>query len=141
MSNYRPASFQLQELVPPEIYTARGERAWELLDVRALITLQTLRDTFGPITVNDWLWGGQHTESGLRSFTTPTGAAWSQHRFGRAFDCKFKDATPQEVHDYALANPESFPFLTTIENPVATPTWFHFDVRNHGQSGIWVVKP
>lgn len=138
--NYRPANFVIQELVPPDVYQARGERAWELLDVYALITLQRIREVFGPITVNNWHAGGAYKESGLRSFTTSTGAKFSQHRFGRAFDCK-GEKTPREMADYILAHPERFPYLTTIENPDATPTWMHFDTRNHHRVGIWVVNP
>jgi hypothetical protein len=139
--NYRPASFIIQELVPPDIYAALGERAWELLDSRALETLQQLRNTFGSLIVNNWHKAGAYKESGLRSFTTSTGAKFSQHKYGRAFDCKFKGATPREVASYVLKRATEFPYLTTIENPDATPTWFHFDVRNHSKEGIWVVNP
>jgi hypothetical protein len=118
-----------------------GERAWELLDLRALQTLQALRDKFGPLTVNNWHTGGAFKESGLRSFNTGTGAQFSQHKFGRAFDCKFKGGTPREVAAYVMMHADEFPLLTTIENPDATPTWFHFDVRSHNKEGIWVVNP
>lgn len=138
---YRPTNFILQELVPPDIYQAMGERGWELLDNRALFTLQALRGSLGPITVNNWHAGGSFKESGLRSMTTATGAKFSQHRFGRAFDCKFKDVTPREVRDYVLKHPEAFPYLTTVENTDATPTWFHFDTRNHQREGVWIVNP
>ncbi|MGH8235412.1 MAG: hypothetical protein ACREXP_00130 [Steroidobacteraceae bacterium] len=138
---YRPSSFGLQELVPPIIYNSRGESAWELLDERALMTLQALRDALGPITVNNWHSGGAFKESGLRSFDTSTGAKYSQHKFGRAFDCKFGKVTPREAADYILKHPERFPLLTTIENPDATPTWLHVDCRNHNRQGIWVVNP
>jgi hypothetical protein len=137
----KPKSFLLQELVPPDIYAARGERAWELLDPRALITLQSLRDALGPCIVNDWHKGGPHKESGLRSFHTPTGAVYSQHRFGRGFDCKFKSVSPHEAMSYVMANYASFPHLTVIENPNATPTWFHFDTRLTSRPDIWVVNP
>jgi len=138
---YRTKHFQLHELVPPDIYESRGSRAWELLDAPALVTLDQLRERFGRTRVNDWWWGGRFKESGLRSFTTSTGAALSQHRFGRAFDCKFDGITPREACDYVLAHPDEFPYLTTIENPDATPTWFHFDTRNHHKAGIWIVNP
>lgn len=134
-------SFVIQELVPPDIHAKLGDRAWELLDHRALETLQALRDRFGPTTVNNWHQGGSYKESGLRSFTTSTGAKLSQHRFGRANDCKFKNATPREVFEYVLAHTEEFPHLTTIENVAATPTWFHFDVRLNSKPGIRIVNP
>lgn len=141
MIGYRPPNFELRELIPPQIHVARGDRAWQLLDVRALMTLQALRDKFGPLVVNDWHIGGRYRESGLRSFTTSTGAVWSQHRYGRAFDCKFKECKPFAVAEYVMAHQDEYPHLTTIENTIATPTWFHFDVRAHDHEGIWIVDP
>lgn len=138
---YKPKHFILQELVPPSIYNTRGESAQELLDSRLLITLDQLREVFGPLTVNNWHTGGNYSESGLRSFDTKTGAKFSQHKFGRAADCKFKNKAPREAAHYVLAHRGEFPYLTTIENPDATPTWLHVDVRNHGKEGIWVVNP
>lgn len=137
----KPTSFILQELVDPATYKARGERAWELLDPRALITLQALRDSLGPCIVNSWHAGGSFKESGLRSFGTATGATYSQHKYGRAFDCKFRNALPGEALAYVQANREKFPHLTVIEDVAYTATWFHFDVRFTGRSDIWIVKP
>jgi hypothetical protein len=139
--DYRPKNFILQELVPPEIFKSMGARAWELLDVPATMTLQALRDNLGPIIVNNWHVGGSYKESGLRSANTTTGAKKSQHKLGKAFDCKFKHCSPREARDYVLAHPEKFPHLTTIENPDATPTWFHFDTRSHNRKGVWIVNP
>jgi hypothetical protein len=141
MNIYRPKHFSLVELAPPDIFKERGDRAWELLAPAALRTLDTLRDRFGPITVNDWFIGGTHHEAGLRRFDTATGAKYSMHKYGCAFDPKFKDTTPKEAFDYILAHPDEFPLLTTMENVLKTITWLHFDVRNHNQSGIWVVEP
>ena len=95
---YRPRYFELRELVPPDIFDARGEAAWELLDLRALVTLDALRERFGPCIVNNWHVGGPLRESGLRNPLTSTGACYSQHKFGRAFDCKFRHADPREVY-------------------------------------------
>lgn len=138
---FYPRSFDIRELVSPAIYEARGERAWELLDCDALVMLQQLRDTFGPCTVNNWHLGGAFKESGLREAGTSTGAAYSQHKFGRAFDCKFRDCSPQMVAEYIVKHPGAFPLLTTIEDTAFTPTWFHFDTRMHGRDNIWLVRP
>lgn len=138
---FKPKNFELFELVPPEIYRSRGERGWELLCPRMLATLQTFRDVFGKITVNDWYWGGKYSESCLRGFATSTGAALSQHKFGRAVDKKFHSVTPREVFDYVLAHPNRFPYLTTLEDVQFTPTWLHSDTRNHTREGIWIVRP
>lgn len=138
---YRPEFFKLVELVNPRAFKERGERAWEYLDPYALLTLDQLRKKFGPMRLNDWADGGQRDEAGLRDFLTKTGAEWSLHKFGKAFDPKPTKATPREVYDYVLAHPDEFPHITCVENIEATPTWFHFDTRNHGRSGIWVVNP
>lgn len=138
---YKPRNFTVQELVPPDIFQAHGERCWELLDGLALMSLQSLRDKFGAIVVNNWHAGGSFKESGLRSGTTLTGAKFSQHRYGRAFDCKCKSATPQEMCDYIVVNRELFPHISAIENTQATETWLHFDTRNSQRDGIWIVNP
>lgn len=141
MNTYRPKHFALVELVPPDLFKERGERCWEWLDPAALRTADTLRKIFGPITINDWSWGGRHTERGLRRFNSTTGAEFSMHKKGGANDCEFKNATPKEVFIYILAHPDEFPLLTTLEDVDKTVFWLHFDVRNHGREGIWVVNP
>jgi len=138
---YRPRHFSLQELVCPEIFEARGERAWELLDVYALVTLDQLRKRFGKLTVNDYGWGGQFKYSGMRPFVGGVGAEYSMHRFGRAFDIKPKETTPQEVHAEILKTPDKFPHLRVLENIADTISWVHFDTRGHTRSSIWVVNP
>lgn len=139
--NYRPRSFLLQELVPPEVFEARGERAWELLNPLALMSLQSVRDKFGPIVVNNWHAGGAYKESGLRAFDTSTGAAYSMHKFGAAYDCKSSTATPTGMFEYIITHREEFPYVTVLEDVQYTPTWLHIDCRNHNKPGIWIVKP
>ena len=137
---YRPRFFRLEELVPPEVFE-RGEAAWELLDPRALRTLDLLRERFGSVVVNDWKTGGTYRDSGFRAASSTVGPALSQHRFGRAFDCKFRTTTPAAVHAHLLEHPADFPEITTLEAAAATPTWLHFDVRNNAEPGIRVVNP
>lgn len=141
MNTYRPEHFALVELVGPDLFKERGDRCWEWLDPSALRTLDTLRKVFGPITVNDWHSGGSHTESGLRRFNSTTGNEFSMHKKGGAEDCKFRDVTPREAFAYIIAHPEEFPLLTTMEDVEKTVSWLHFDVRNHGRNGIWIVEP
>ena len=133
--------FLIEQLVGPDIHSARGESAWELLDANLLTTLDQLYEVFGPITINNWHTGGNFKESGLRSFTTKTGAALSQHKYGRAADCKPVKVTPQFMYAEILKDPSRFPLLTTMEDIASTPTWVHCDVRNNGAPGIRIVKP
>jgi hypothetical protein len=141
MNTYRAKHFRLEELVDRAIFVERGDRAWWLLRPDALMMLDRLRDVFGVITVNDWADGGSHTEAGLRLPMTLTGAKWSMHKYGGAFDPKFRDVTPAEVSARILARPVDFPLITTLEDVAKTVTWLHFDVRNHSRAGIWVVEP
>lgn len=138
---YRCKHFILQELVGPEIFQARGERAWELLQPAILITLDRVHDLFGAVTVNNWHAGGDFKESGLRNFNTLTGALYSMHKYGGAMDMKFRTVTPEEVSKYLLEHRTDFPELTCLENAEITKTWLHADCRNHSKSWIVVVNP
>lgn len=137
---YRPKHFKIFELVPPDIFQERGEAAWELFDPRLLITLDAIRDELGPVVVNDWMDGGQFKESGFRSAKSTTGAHYSQHRFGRAADCKLQ-VKPADARQYIVSNFDKFVHLTTMENTDSTPTWLHVDVRNNPGPQIRIVNP
>lgn len=127
MTMYKCAHFRIEELVPQHVFEDRGQQAWMLLDSAALIALDALREKFGPITVNNWVWGGDRQWSGLRTAQSPFGSQYSQHRFGRAFDCLFRDTTAEEARQYILANPCEFPLITSME---LGTSWLHFDTRN-----------
>jgi|TARA_Y100000310_G_scaffold191970_1_gene191906 hypothetical protein len=138
--SYKCVHFKIYELVPPGVYRIRGEKAWELLDDRALITLDMLRDNHGKITVNDWFWGGNYKYSGYRPKDCKEGSKLSQHRMGRAFDLKFIQSHITIVRNDILNNPRKYPEITAVE--LNTPTWLHFDVRNYDTSqGILTFKP
>lgn len=131
---YIPAHFQIQELVPPDVFAERGELAITALDERLVRTLDQLRKAFGPCTVNDWVFGGQLTE---RCFRTPDChhyKPYSQHSFGRAADCTFKNHTAEAVRKSVIASRSLFPYITFIEDTVS---WFHFDVRNCERIQLW----
>ena len=110
MINY----FGIEELVPRSIYNRRGDKAWQLLDMQTLQTLEWLRENLGQCTVNNWKWGGNFSQSGLRTFEIymqdgftmvneaklKMADSLSQHKYGRAFDCKFKDYTAEEARQW-----------------------------------------
>lgn len=133
---YTPRFFDVQELVPPSIYEDRGPKAIELIDERVLITLDKLRETFGTCTVNDWSFtsDGLYTQSGLRTVESEEYSPTSQHTFGRAMDCKFKEVSAEEVRQRVIENQPLFPYITFIEDDVS---WFHFDVRNCERITLW----
>ena len=125
---YKCKNFAIHELVDPETYKIFGQRAWEFFDPRLLKLIDKLRDTYGPATINNWKWGGKFKWSGLRTSKCKIGAKYSQHRFGRAADLKFRNVTPQEVRGYIKTDPYFDSILNCVEN--GTPTWLHVDVRN-----------
>jgi len=123
---YKCKHFKIQELVPQHVYEARGDKAWELLDKNALITLDLIRDAFGATTVNNWHIGGERNWSGLRTSDSPYYSPYSQHSFGRAFDCIFSSRTTSQVRQAILNNRDEFPLLTAME---LDTNWLHFDTR------------
>lgn len=131
---YIPRFFKPQELVPPDVYKQRGDRSFELIDERALVTLDNLRLIFGVCTVNNWSWGGEYTQRGLRTPDSEHYSPTSQHTFGRAIDCHFKNHEAQQVREFIIKNREKFPHISFIEDNV---TWLHFDVRNCPQITLW----
>lgn len=124
---YTCKHFKIQELVPKEVYEARKELAWELMDINLLVTLDALRDCYGPMVVNDWAFGGEREWSGLRTSKSPYGAEYSQHRFGRAADIIFHNHTAEEVRQDILADPRRFPMIMSVE---LGTSWLHIDTRN-----------
>lgn len=128
--------FKIQELVSPEVFKRFGQNAWWFFDPRFLTVSDRLRELFGPMTINDWLWGGEFRHSGLRSIidTTAPGGSFSLHRFAMAGDGKFRDATAAEVRAYILKHPEKFPEIKGLEMGVS---WLHYDVRNSSKLVIF----
>jgi hypothetical protein len=126
---YRCDYFSIHELVPPNVFHDRGDKAWELLDKKLLLTLDMLRERYGSITLNDYYWGGDREWSGLRTPDSPYYSPYSQHTFGRAGDCIFKHKTAEEVRKEILDNPgdADFRLIHSVELGVS---WLHFDVRN-----------
>ena len=122
--------FTIEELVSKRVFDIRGQRAWQLLDVRGLMTLDRLRRRYGRMTINDWLWGGKNESRGLRTPESKWFSEFSQHTFGRGFDVIFHDGvTAEQVRQDILAEPDhpDFEFIMSIELGVS---WLHFDIRN-----------
>lgn len=134
-------NFKTQELVSKKTYYAfNGKRDFllGLFNPKALITLQALRNKFGPTTVNNWHTGGGNQYRGYRELDCIIGAMYSQHKLGNGFDCSFKHFSAEQVREYILANPDEFPHITAIEGKVS---WLHFDVRPATWDGIKVFNP
>lgn len=139
--------FALSELVHPEIYNLLGETAWKLLDPDAPAMLDGIRDRFGPVAINTWNGEAKdwlpkvYRSSGLRPINSRVGSSTSQHKYGGAFDLKFRDYEVDEVWHFITNNPEEFPLIKRVEHIDATPTWLHVDRKPHDHGGIYVFRP
>lgn len=131
--------FELEELVHPQLLDIMGPRLADYVHELAL-ALEDMRDTFGPIIVNNWHTGGGRQNAGLRMPCSQMGARYSAHKFGRAADLQFTQANVRDVHQAILDNPEAFPYITRLEAIEATPTWIHMEIGNR-RGPIIVFRP
>ncbi len=135
--------FKIQELVSKAVYEKYGEKSWEFIDERLIKTLDLLREHFNkPITVNNWLFGGNLHQRGLRAnkdeiVKNKSDYYISQHCLGKAADLNVKGMTAQEVYEDILKNKGKFPLIARIENIKNTPTWVHIDVANVNEFKIF----
>ena len=126
----RSIHFRIEELVPKELYElVKTDKLWDLIDERLIDTIDALKEKFpeGSMTINNWLWGGNRDQSGLRTKNSKFYSPTSQHSIGKAIDCVFSDYKTEEVRQYVINNPKKFPYVKGIEKDVS---WCHFDVRD-----------
>ena len=135
--------FKIQELVSKDVYEKYGEKSWEFIDERIIKILDLLREHFDkPITVNNWIFGGNLHQRGLRAnkdeiVKSKSDYYISQHCLGKAVDLNVKGMTAQEVYEEILKNKSKFPLISRIENIKNTPTWVHIDVANTDEFKIF----
>lgn len=150
---YNSKYFKAVELVPKAVFDRYGESAMRMMSPLLLVTMDHLREIFGPFRVNLYA-NGQHyrglrtveyyireaggnREAGFQKYM----ASLSMHNFGCAVDMTPLRAgvTIKQIHDYIKANPDEFPFLAFVETDI---TWLHIDVRNNEGNRIhfWSVK-
>ena len=127
---YKCKNFSIHELVPPEIFNQYPEwKLWLLFDNRLLTVLDKLRDTYGPLTVNNWKWGGEYTQSGLRMSDSKYYSLTSQHAHGRAGDCRPEDVSVEAIRQDIIDR--KYPWMKLIKGLELGVSWLHIDTRNN----------
>lgn len=132
---YKCKYFRLEELVPPELfeeYSSKGQayKLWWIFDRNTLYVADRLREDYGPMTCNDWLWDGERVNSGFRPFNlSDLGASLSQHKFGRALDLIPTQVHPDRIRE-DIRNKKS-PYMEKIQAIESNISWLHFDMRNN----------
>jgi hypothetical protein len=140
---YRCEHFRIGELVPPS-YAGQvdADVLWCLLDDRILRSADRLRQRYGKCFVNTWPFGGSLELCGWRPATSPVGARWSDHKWGRALDLHFETVEAAEIRADIRANPwrEAFELITAIEADV---DWLHIACRNRDKrnAGLLIISP
>jgi hypothetical protein len=131
---YKCKYFNIKELVNPAFLKMTDEiTLWKVFDDRLLKAADKIRDMYGAIIIN----GGSLTDCGLRLDDSKTGAKFSAHKFGRAFDLHIteiekkglsKDLKSKEYEKIRteLSKKSEFDFLS-FETGVY---WLHIDTFN-----------
>jgi len=140
--SYRCKYFSIEELVSPAMHKEVHEEAlWRMFDPDVLKAADWLRERYGPATINDWKWGGEFSQSGLRTPESKYYSPTSQHSKGCALDLKFRNKTAQQIRDdlaeYQFQG-NKIPYFTRVENQVS---WLHIDTKPTGQSELYFFNP
>jgi len=130
--------FIIQELVDPTVYNKYGEMSWKFIDDRLLECLLIVRQELNaPISINNWFYGGNFTQRGLRHNMSPLVSTknklyLSAHIFGKAVDFDVSGMTAVDVRKWIVDNPKKFPYKIRLErNLNGKPiTWVHLDIMS-----------
>lgn len=136
--------FKIYELISPNVYRKYGERSWMFFDPRLLETLDFIREYFGePIIINDWYWGGNLTQRGLRENTCPIvrdktnnyEIYLSAHVLGMGVDLSVNGYLAEEVREKLIEIKDLLPYPIRLEKNVL---WVHIDVMNEEKDKIYI---
>lgn len=132
IQSYKAKHFVIQELVPSQVYTERGAKAWQLIDERLIKNMDALRDALGfPVTCNNWHTGGKRTQSGLRIVSQKHWSPYSLHPFGKASDT-ICEMPAHLIRRKIKSGKIILPYPACFELGVS---WLHMDVRNFNNKG------
>lgn len=140
---YRCEHFELHELVSPDTLQNNEEDVlWLVFDESLLKAADWLRERYGPCTVNNWKWGGDFSQSGLRTKASKHYSPTSQHSKGCALDMKFKNWTAEDIRtDLAAYELEGGKIPEGIRRIERGVTWLHIDCKETGQEKIYWFNP
>lgn len=144
---YKCKHFDIKELVSPQVYEDKGEKAWRFFNPVALKGLDKLREKFGRVTINNWSYGGDRKFSGYHHKGEFNRSEFSGHRQWGAFDLIFNDITAKDARIALLGEEpttnkiypaiEGFEEITELEYDI---TWFHVRFCSN-IDGVLVYKP
>ena len=131
--------FDIRELVDKQTFERFGEKAWMFFDPRLLDTILFIREALDkPITANNWSFGGNLSQRGLRTNLSPLvrnkrGLYLSAHRQGMALDFDVQGMKAYEVRDWLEENADALPHKIRLENEMkgVQISWVHLDTFDY----------
>jgi hypothetical protein len=138
---YKCNYFKIEELVPKNVFNNSEDKnnLWLIFNKDLLKIADYLREDYGKMTCNDWLWGGHNDERGFREWTTTTGAKYSQHKFGRALDLIPSEYDVEKIREDIINRKKPYmKLITCVEMDI---WWLHFDLRNSIDNNLIKVYP
>ena len=138
IESHKAEYFTIEELVPESVFDLRGEKAWQLIDIRLIENADSLREQLDtPLIINNWHRDGLREASGLRIPGQDHYSLTSQHSSGRALDgvC---DIEADEIREKIRNREIILPHPATFEMGVS---WLHMDVRNMTNEHTYFFRP
>lgn len=135
---YVPTYIKAYELVDKNLYDALGDEVFKLFDPNLLRDADLLREKYGAITINTWFGGGSLSWRGYRYIFCSIFSKTSQHSFGKALDCNFANATPDEIRKDIKSGKTKLNHITRIEDDVS---WLHIDTKDTNSEEIIFFNP
>jgi hypothetical protein len=137
--------FEAHELVSPQVYDIYGNDSFQFLHTDLLECLLIIRKELDrPITINNWFWGGEFTQRGLRDNLTPIFKSkfennrlyLSGHVLGMAIDFDVKGMTANEVRNWLAESDYLFPCKIRLERKLKGKfiNWVHLDVKSQDKN-------
>jgi hypothetical protein len=134
--------FDLHELVCPHIFIKYGDFAWNFIDPRLVILINTIRDRYNTgIIVNNWHNRGEFSQRGLRcqmcdivkEKIEKNELYMSAHIFGKGVDFDVEGKVAEEVRVWLKSHPNWWPYSFRLEKDV---NWIHLDLYNNTENKI-----
>ena len=119
-------NFSVAEFVSKKRFEARPDRASRGVSWQLVLACQNIREFFGkPITINNWFWGGDRQDSGLRDPDSLVGMKEGDHFRGFAADLLISGIDSLEARLAIAQNFEKFG-VSIIEDGMSG--WNHISV-------------
>lgn len=130
---YQCKHFNIPELVPPELYNNNKNslyKLWWLFPKVLLITIDKLRETYGPVYCNTYIFNFNkpRVASGLRLPDSKYYSETSQHSYANAVDLIWFANDVEKIRKDIID--KKYEWMKNIKGLELDVSWLHIDFRN-----------